>query len=260
MQTSRRGVAPGSLLKHTNQSLRPPDRPPTSMDAILTAILDDDRPRVRKLLKADPRLATCLIDAARLYQSKIVHWIYVGDTALHLAAAGYRVELVRLLLAAGADPNSTTNHRRSGPLHYAADGYINGPDWNAKRQVKTIQCLLDAGAEINAQDKNGAAPLHRAVRTRCAAAVTCLLEGGSDATLKNKPGSTPLNLAVIDTGHGGTGADAARAAQREIIHEFLSFGLNPALQDSKGKSVLDWARSSWIREMLSENAADRRKG
>src|SRR5207245_10318979 len=119
---------------------------------ILTAIVDDDLPTVKKLLTADPGLATGLIDEARLYQSKIVHWIYAGDTALHLAAAGYRVELVRLLLAAGADPNSTTNDRQTGPLHYAADGYINGPDWNAIRQVKTIQCLLDAGAEINAQD------------------------------------------------------------------------------------------------------------
>jgi len=225
------------------------------MNAILTAILDDDRPRAGEVLKADPGLATRLIDEARLYQSKIFHWIYVGDTALHLAAAGYRIELVRLLLAAGADPNSRTNHRQSGPLHYAADGYITGPVWNAKRQVKTIQCLLDAGADINAQDKNGATPLHRAVRTRCAAAVKCLLESGSDATLKNKPGSTPFHLAVQNTGRGGSGAEAARAAQRDIIQDFLSFGLNPALKDGKGKSVLDWARSSWIRDMLSENAA-----
>src|SRR5882724_4267599 len=232
MQTSRRGVAPGSLLKHTNQSRRPPDQPPTSMDAILTAILDDDRPRVKKLLKANPRLATGLIDAARLYESKIVHWIYVGDTALHLAAAGYRVELVRLLLAAGADPNYTANHRQSGPLHYAADGYISGPAWNAKTQVKTIQCLLDAGAHINAQDKNGATPLHRAVRTRCAAAVKCLLKRGSDAKLKNKPGSTPFHLAVQNTGRGGSGAAQAKAAQRQIIHDFLAFGLNTSLKDN----------------------------
>src|SRR6266478_7622981 len=196
------------------------------MDAILTAVLEDDRPRVRKLLKADPRLATCLIDAARLYESKIFHWIYVGDTALHLAAAGYRVELVRLLLAAGADPNSTTNHRQSGPLHYAADGYVTGPAWNAKRQVETIQCLLDAGADINAQDKNGATPLHRAVRTRCAAAVRCLLERGGDPRLKNKSGSTPFHLAVQNTGRGGTGAEVARGAQRQIIRSFPSFGLN----------------------------------
>ena len=225
------------------------------MDAILTAILEDDRPRVRTLLKADPRLATCLIDAARLYESKIFHWIYVGDTALHLAAAGYRVELVRLLLVAGADPNSIINHRRSGPLHYAADGYINGPAWNAKRQVETIQCLLEAGAEINAQDKNGASPLHRAVRTRCAAAVKCLLKAGGNPTLKNKSGSTPFHLAVQDTGRGGTGAEAARTAQRQIIHEFLSFGLNPALEDGNGKSVFDCVRSAWIRDVLSENAA-----
>ena len=225
------------------------------MDAILTAILEDDRPRVRTLLKADPRLATCLIDAARLYESKIFHWIYVGDTALHLAAAGYRVELVRLLLVAGADPNSTINHRRSGPLHYAADGYINGPAWNAKRQVETIQCLLEAGAEINAQDKNGASPLHRAVRTRCAAAVKCLLKAGGNPTLKNKSGSTPFHLAVQDTGRGGTGAEAARTAQRQIIHEFLSFGLKPAFEDGNGKSVFDCVRSAWIRNILSENAA-----
>jgi len=217
---------------------------------LLTAIVEDDRPRARALLKADPGLAASLISEARLYKSKIVHWIYVGDTALHLAAAGYRVELVRLLLAAGADPNSTRNHRQSGPLHYAADGYINGPDWNATRQVQTIQCLLDAGANIDAQDKNGASPLHRAVRTRCAAAVKCLLERGGDAKLKNKPGSTPFHLAVQNTGRGGTGAEAAKAAQRQIIHDYLSFGVSPALKDGKGKSVFDCARTSWIRNIL----------
>jgi len=226
------------------------------MEAILRAILDDDRPKVKKLLGADPRLATSLIETARLYQSKIFHWIYVGDTALHLAAAGYRVELVQLLLAAGADPNATTNHRQSGPLHYAADGYITGPVWDPRRQVATIRCLLRAGAEINAQDKNGAAPLHRATRTRCAAAVKCLLAAGSDARLRNKSGSTPFHLAVQDTGRGGSGADVARAAQRQIIRQFLSFGLTPALKDGKGKTVLDSARSSWIRNMLSENPAD----
>jgi len=225
------------------------------MEAILTAILDDDQPGTKALLKADPGLATRLIKEARLCRSKICHWIYVGDTALHLAAAGYRVELVRLLLAAGANPNAATNHRRSGPLHYAADGYVIGPAWNEKRQVQTIQCLLDAGADINALDKNGATPLHRAVRTRCAAAVKCLLQRGADALLKNKPGSTPFHLAVQNTGRGGSGAEVARIAQRQIIREFLSFGLKPTLKDAQGKSVSDWAKSSWIRELLSENAA-----
>src|SRR5664279_4722608 len=144
------------------------------MNKILTAIVEDDRSALEELLKADSGLATRLTSTAKLYNSKIFHWIYVGDTALHLAAAGYRVEIVRLLLAAGADPNAAKNHRGSSPLHYAADGFIKGPAWDANRQVETIRQLLGKGANLQLQDKNGATPLHRAVRTRCAAAVRLL--------------------------------------------------------------------------------------
>jgi ankyrin repeat protein len=226
------------------------------MNTLLQAILDDDRPSVAELLRADPTLATRLIGEARLYEDKIVHWIYIGDTALHLAAAGYRVEIVRLLLAAGADPNAAGNHRCGRPLHYAADGSINSPAWNATRQVKTTRCLLDAGADIHAQDKNGATALHRAVRTRCAEAVQCLLRAGRVPTRKNKSGSTPFHLAVQDTGRGGSGTAEARTAQRQIIEAFLSFGVSTALTDGNGKSVSECARSGWIREVLDAGVAE----
>lgn len=222
------------------------------MHDLLQAILDDDRKRVRELLKADPGLATQQFDEARLYESTIFHWIYVGDTALHLAAAGYRVEIVRLLLTAGADANAATNHRHSTPLHYAADGYINGPAWDPKRQVKTLATLLDAGADIHAQDKNGATPLHRAVRTRCAAAVDYLLSVNASPTLKNKPGSTPFHLAVQDTGRGGSGSDEARTAQRQIIQAFLDYGVSTGLKDGKGKTVLDCARGDALRALMKK--------
>jgi hypothetical protein len=220
------------------------------MNRMLEAIVDDDRRAVEELLQADSGLATRLTQQAALYHSKICHWLYVGDTALHLAAAGYRVEIVRLLLAAGADPNAAKNHRRSCPLHYAADGFISGLVWDPNRQVETIRILLDKGANLHMPDKNGATSLHRAVRTRCAAAVRCLLMAGADPTLRNKPGSTPFHLAVQNTGRGGSGAAVAKSAQREIIQEFLSRGLSPGLKCGRGKSVMDCARSSWIRELL----------
>ena len=221
------------------------------MDTLLKAIVDDDRKSVKALLRADAQLATRQVSAARLYAVGIFHWLYVGDTALHLAAAGHRTQIVQLLLAAGADPNATSNHRRSGPLHYAADGYVSGPDWNPQEQVKTLRCLLDAGADVNAPDKNGAAPLHRAVRTRCAAAVECLLSAGADPKQKNRSGSTPFHLAVQSTGRGGTGEKIAKEAQRQIIEMFLAAGQSPNLKDGQGKSVLDCARSKWIRDILA---------
>ena len=225
------------------------------MEALLQAIVDDDRAAVQSLLTANSSLAQATVNEARFYDQKISHWLYVGDTALHLAAAGYRLEIVKMLLAAGSDPNASMNHRCSGPLHYAADGYIVGPAWDPIRQVKTIGCLLEAGAHLNAQDKNGASPLHRAVRTRCAAAVRTFLEAGADPLLKNKPGSTPFHLAVQNTGRGGSGTDEARLAQREIIETFLRFGVSPSIKDSRGKSVKEWIKSDWITEMFVTNTA-----
>ena len=246
------------------KSRKPNDRrtpPPATMrlsgrgkpdlERLLCTILDDDRVAARKLLKSAPGLSTGLLDKARLYESKIVHWLYVNDSPLHLAAAGHRVVIARMLLAAGADPNSDRNHRQARPLHYAADGYSQNPAFDAALQVKTIRCLLDAGADLHAADKNGATALHRAVRTRSAAAVQCLLQAGADPTARNHPGATPFHLAAQNTGHGGTGNQAAKAAQRRIIGLMLEHGVKPTMKDARGKSVFDWARSEWIQRLLS---------
>jgi len=120
--------------------------------------------------------------------------------------------------------------------------------------VETIRCLLTAGARINARDKNGATPLHRAVRTRCAAAAQELLQAGGDPTLKNKPGSTPFHLAVQNTGRGGSGSEKAKEAQAQIIKAFLSFGVSAGMKDAKGKSVLDWAASAWLKGLLASGS------
>src|SRR5688572_33449148 len=113
-----------------------------TINGLVEATVEDDPGRVRELLQGEPGLARGLFEKALFFDSKIFHWIYVKDTPLHLAAAGYRVEIAELLLAAGADPDARLNHRKSGPLHYAADGYINGPAWNAERQVRMIEVLL----------------------------------------------------------------------------------------------------------------------
>jgi ankyrin repeat protein len=219
------------------------------IDALWDAIVDDDRPQVRKLLGADPGLASRPVDTPQVYQAKY-HWQYAGNTALHLAAAGHSSEMVRLLLAAGADVNVAGKHRWGRPLHYAARGDISDSAWDANRQVKTIRVLLAAGADVHAADKNGATPLHNAVRSRCTAAVKCLLEAGADPERKNGPGSTPFHLAVQNTGKGGSGSEVAHAAQAEIIRHFLAAGVSVNVKDRKGKTVRQSAGSGWVRDLL----------
>jgi hypothetical protein len=218
--------------------------------ALYAAIIKDDRAKVRELVKNHPELAKATISEPRLERA-LPHWIYAGDMMLHVAAAGYHVEIAETLLKAGADARSVGPFRNAQPLHYAADGCPGNPCWDAKRQLVMIRLLLKAGADIHAQDKNGATPLHRAVRTRCAEAVKFLLDAGADATIRNKPGSTPFHLAVQNTGRGGSGSQAAKDAQREIIEAFLKHDVSPKMKDTRGKTVLDWAKSDWIRELLT---------
>ena len=94
------------------------------------------------------------------------------------------------------------------------------------------------------------APLHRAVRTRCTAAVRGLLANGAEARRKNRRGSTPLHLAIQNTGRGGSGSEASRGEQAEIIRLLLGHGARPSDKDGAGRSVRDGAKAEWIRVLL----------
>jgi ankyrin repeat protein len=175
------------------------------------------------LLTASLELATATFQigvtratANSYFLDDIRRYIYSGDTALHIAAAGYRTELIRKLIKAGADVHAK-NRLGDQPIHAAAVGGPGSHSWNPAAQAATIVCLIKAGADPNATDKRGVIPLHRAVRTRCAAAVRTLLENGADPTRRNSSGSTPMLLATMTTGRSGSGSPEAKSQQQEIL-------------------------------------------
>lgn len=190
---------------------------------LVRAIVGGDTAAVERLLAAPGGLATARAEQGATRQSSrdffltgIRHYLYAGDTGLHIAAAAYRPAIARLLVDAGAD-HAARNRRGAQPLHYAADGSPGSPAWNPSAQAETIRPLIEAGADPNAPDRSGVMPLHRAVRNRCSASVRALLDGGADPHLPNGSGSTPMQLAGWTTGRGGSGSPAARAEQKEIV-------------------------------------------
>src|SRR5438067_905660 len=209
---------------------------------------------VSRRLAASPSFATAPSDvgatrqdASTFFFSEIAHYLYAGDTALHMAAAAFRRQVAELLVTRGADCRAK-NRRGAEPLHYAADANR----WNPTAQAEVIAYLTSIGADPNALDQSGVAPLHRAVRTRSLAAVKALVEAGAHPRQPNKNGSTPLHLAVQTTGKSGSGSPQARHQQAGIIRLLLERGAKPTDQDGQGKRVYEAATSEWIRALLME--------
>lgn len=220
-------------------------------------VVAGDADRVSHRLSEVPALATTASpvgatrqQATEFFFAEIAHYLYAGDTALHLAAAAFSRPIAMLLISHGADCRAR-NRRGAEPLHYAADGDRGNP----RAQADVIEYLISVGAEPDAVDKSGVAPLHRAVRTRSLAAVHALLEGGANPQKPNKSGSTPLHLAVQTTGARGSSSDYSRQQQAKIIGLLLERGAKPTDEDAQGKSVYQAATSERIRKLLEAGKA-----
>ena len=224
--------------------------------ALFDAIASGDYLEIERRLDSSRGLASCPIhtgasrqDAETYFLSAIRHYVYAGDTALHIAAAAHQRGLAESLVARGADVRAR-NRRGAEPLHYAADGSPGAEHWDPVEQREVIAYLIEAGADPNALDKSGVPPLHRAVRTRSSGAVSALIENGADPRLMNKSGSTPLHLAVQNTGRSNSGSEASKDEQGRVIALLLRHGASPTDVDAKGKTVAAAASSDWIRNLF----------
>ena len=211
------------------------------MEPIFAAVLAGDLSQITAAAAAQRMEEDLLVPG--------VHWLYRGDTPLHLAAAALRYDAARALLAAGA-PVNAVNRRGAAALHYACDPRPLSSRWDPDTQRRFIELLVSAGATVDRPDRGGVTPLHRAVRARSPAAVAALLSAGADPrAATRKAGSTPLHLAVAPSGAGGTAGSAD--LQLEIVRLLLAAGATLTDVDGNGVTAADRIRSQALRDALA---------
>ncbi|XP_046544946.1 ankyrin repeat and SOCS box protein 3-like [Haliotis rubra] len=163
------------------------------MEALTEAIRNNDVDRVQSLL-----------DSGEITD---IDEVYDVLTPLCEACHVNARDVALLLLSSGARVNAPSKSLAKRPLHIACD--------TAEDRVNLIECLLEAGCDINAQDEDGNTALHLACTHANFEVTRLLLNLGADVTLEDVDGETALLRSCY-------------AGEDTLIQMLLEHGSDPA--------------------------------
>ena len=202
-QTSLLLIAQGADPNH-NGAGRTPLHAATqqAMPTVIRALLEAGADPNARLTKRTPYLSRYIRLGNGLVPS------LVGATPFWLAASYGDLEIMRLLVAAGADPLLPSSDNTTALMVAAGADYVEGQDKYGRRSfaayyetlqqraLDAIKYCLELGLDINAVNDNGQTPLHGAVYFGGTLVVPYLVEHGAQLDVINHRGQTPWMIAA----------------------------------------------------------------
>ncbi len=159
---------------------------------------------------------------------------------LHLAAVDGRVEIARLLLDSGANPNAKCSLGKT-PLYYTI---FTTPK---EGRLECAKLLLERGADAQLTNKAGTSILHSACMHRDATGLQIamlLIEHGADVRMQDSFGNTPLHCLA------SCRAPSVRSRCLEVAKMLLDHGASIDAKNKTGQRAVDLARSSEFTTMV----------
>lgn len=112
-----------------------------------------------------------------------------GFTPIALACYFERIDMVRMMLEKGADPNIGANNiSKVNALHAAV----------ARNNYELCKMLIENGANVNAGQMENVTPLHSAAHRGNLQIIQLLVDNGADINLKMDNGDTTMSIAQRD--------------------------------------------------------------
>ena len=202
------GDARDAVLTALTAAQRPPPADPTA--ALLAAAAAGDADGLAIALRAGAALET-RDDRQR--------------TPLLLAVTGDHLDVARLLVALGADPDALDDRHDTPWLVTGVTG-----------SVPMLEILLPADPDLTIRNRFGGVSVIPASERGHVEYVRRVVQTGIDVNHVNDPGWTALLEAVVY----GDGS----ARYQEIVRILLAAGADPSIRDARGRTALEHAEAS----------------
>ncbi|HEY6344293.1 MAG TPA: ankyrin repeat domain-containing protein [Bryobacteraceae bacterium] len=154
---------------------------------------------IKALLKkgADPNEKTDTVPVHGLMQFD-ASWVnFDGQTSFVRAALSGDIEVMRLLLEYGTDPNIATTQGTTALMAASGINWIPGQTYSHSEDeyVQAVKLCLERGASVNGANSLGLTAMHGAANRGWESVIQILASHGASLDVKDNAGRTPMTFA-----------------------------------------------------------------